>query len=87
MPSTRETLLAVTTSRSSVPLLTVRCQPRTTASAPAWSQETVALMSAISVVAPRLMTDSSASRTCPALDAPMCSGSATTAWTPSQCTG
>ncbi len=37
------------------------------------------VMSAISVAAPRLMASSSSSRTCPALDAPMCSGSATTA--------
>jgi hypothetical protein len=65
--STRETLPAVTTSRSSVPLTVARCRARTTASAPAWSQETVTVMSAISVAAPRLMTDSSPSRTCPAV--------------------
>jgi putative transposase len=65
---TRATIWAVTTSRSSVPLTVARCQARTTASAPAWSQETVAVMSAITVTAPRLMTDSSSSPTCPALD-------------------
>jgi hypothetical protein len=57
------------------------------ASAPAWSHEIVAVMSAISVAAPQLMTDSSSSRISPALDRPICSGSGTTACRPVHCTG
>jgi hypothetical protein len=49
--------------------------------------EIVAVMSAINVVAPRLMTDSSSSRISPALDRPICSGSATIACRPVHCTG
>jgi hypothetical protein len=47
----------------------------------------VAVMSAISAVAPRLITDSSSSRICPALETLTCSGIATTACRPDHRTG
>jgi hypothetical protein len=47
----------------------------------------VAVMSAISAVAPLLMTDSNSSPICPAFDTPICAGSATTARRPAQRTG
>jgi hypothetical protein len=66
---------------------TARWWARASASAPAWSQEMVAVMSAISSAAPRLMTTSSTSLTWPALDTPISSGNVTTACLPAQRTG
>ena len=77
----------VTTSRRSVPLTTARWWARATASAPEWSQETVALISAIITVAPRLITARSSLRTSAALDPSMWSGSTTTARWPAHSTG
>ena len=78
----RRTSCAVAAIRSSVPLMRARWWARARASAPAWSQEIVAVRSAISAWAPRLMTDSSSSRIGPALETSMCSGSVITAWRP-----
>ena len=87
MARTRRTIWAVTTSRTLVPLAAARRQARATASAPEWSHEIVAVMSAISAVAPRLMMASSCSRISPELDTSICSGSVTTARRPCHLTG
>jgi hypothetical protein len=47
----------------------------------------VAVMSAISAVAPPLLPDSSSSRICPVLEASICTGMATTACWLARCTG
>src|SRR6266480_5413322 len=82
MLSTRLTSGAVTTSLSWVPLAAARWHALAIASTAAWSQDTVLVISAISTVAPRLITESSRSRSWSTLEISTCSGNETIARRP-----
>ena len=87
MLSTRLTNGAVTTSLSWVPLAAARWHALAIASTSAWSQETVLVRSAIRTVAPRLITESSRSRSWSTLEISTCPGNQTIARLPVHVTG
>src|SRR6266566_3305114 len=87
MLSTRLTSGAVTTSLSWVPLAAARWQALAIASTAAWSQDAVPVISAIRTAAPRLITESSRSRSWSTLEISTCPGNETIARLPVHVTG